>query len=42
MPPFVLLNTPPEALPKYHVLLSPGTPAIAATRPPSVGPTNWK
>src|SRR5574338_1322891 len=35
-------QTPPDAAPRYHVLGSPTTPAMAAMRPPATGPRNWK
>src|ERR1044071_8460614 len=31
-------QTPPDAAPTYHTRRSPGTPVIAAMRPPSAGP----
>src|SRR5947208_16082033 len=35
-------QTPPEAAPRYQTRASPGTPLIAAMRPPSAGPIIWK
>src|SRR6185312_435484 len=34
-------HTPPDAAPMYQTRLSPGTPLIDATRPPSAGPRSW-
>src|SRR6185312_12943147 len=35
-------HTPPDAAPTYQTRLLPGTPVIAAMRPPSAGPSSWK
>src|SRR5262245_34686509 len=32
---------PPDAAPRYHVIVSPGTPVTDAMRPPEAGPMNW-
>src|SRR4029077_3290032 len=38
-PPSSVFQTPPATAPKYQVLGSPGTPAMAKARPPRNGPT---
>src|SRR4029077_2517548 len=38
-PPSNVFQTPPATAPKYQVLGSPGTPAMARARPPRNGPT---
>ena len=40
-PSSVDFHTPPDAAPTYHTRRSPGTPLIAATRPPNDGPIIW-
>src|ERR1041385_6374311 len=35
-------HTPPDAAPRYQIRGSPGTPVMAAIRPPSAGPIDWK